>query len=406
MVQSVAYIHSLNIVHGDLKPSNWLMDEGVPCLNDLETAKDRGLYGSTATCDMSTAAHSLQTPQFAAAELKSPGQAKSRASDIYSLGVSIELVLCGGSGGAATLAEGAFASILPKMLCQQPENRITARQAENALTPLMPGGHATPVMCTEPPPYWSKAASYDWVSSSDMMPIVQRLLVETTCQNCKPYGIATRVEVHRVWRVENKILWKSYANQRAEIFERNGRSRQTEVPQCIVIEEGRLNDATNEVYLWHGLSSRNLESIAYNGLDERYAFLGGMYGVGSYLTHQWCKALQYARTGTCSIHRKKCWGKYRCECRGEKVILLCRALLGEPYMVKHTDNLKKKRIPPVRDETRQVPYDSHIAQPNNIGGQIHSEYVLFDRKSVYPEFIVSFSCKEAGCSHGSEAAWS
>ena len=69
---------------------------------------------------------------------------------------------------------------------------------------------------------------------------------------------------------------------------------------------------------------------------------------------------------------------------------MCRALLGEAYYVGPRDNMKGRRRPPVREGAGPGSvYDSNIAEPGMSAfkrKQVHSEFVLFDRKSVYPEW--------------------
>eukprot|EP00812_Abedinium_dasypus_P011116 NODE_4695_length_649_cov_254.752525.p1 GENE.NODE_4695_length_649_cov_254.752525~~NODE_4695_length_649_cov_254.752525.p1 ORF type:complete len:168 (+),score=55.49 NODE_4695_length_649_cov_254.752525:3-506(+) len=165
----------------------------------------------------------------------------------------------------------------------------------------------------------------------------------------------------------------------------------------IRLDEMRLDGATNEILLWHGLHPDDVVHVAHNGLDDRFSDLKNFYGAGSYFTDQWCKALQYSRAAGCSIRKKRCRNKFRCACPGPKVALLCRVLLGEPYMAKQSDNLKGQRHPPFRDAENQILYDSVIVEPQWMQctqkQQQHREFVLFDRRSIYPEHIVYFTCK-------------
>ncbi|CAE8722027.1 unnamed protein product, partial [Polarella glacialis] len=88
MVQSVSHMHSYGpsgVVHGDLKPSNWLWDadSSSPLLCDFETAKDRGgeIGESTQHACTTTAPH-LHTPKYTAPELEEdPRHPKTRQSD-------------------------------------------------------------------------------------------------------------------------------------------------------------------------------------------------------------------------------------------------------------------------------------------------------------------------------------
>ena len=51
----------------------------------------------------------------------------------------------------------------------------------------------------------------------------------------------------------------------------------------------------NEVFLWHGCSTKVADIIVNFGFDERLANDQDLYGAGSYFTVQVCKALQYSR---------------------------------------------------------------------------------------------------------------
>ncbi|CAK0890012.1 unnamed protein product [Prorocentrum cordatum] len=93
MIQSVAHMHTHNVVHGDLNPSNWLWDGGkeLPRLIDFETAVEAPTEGVAATSVQSTALH---THGYTAPELTAdPRRQRTKESDVYALGRSIEQVL-------------------------------------------------------------------------------------------------------------------------------------------------------------------------------------------------------------------------------------------------------------------------------------------------------------------------
>merc|ERR1711974_242454 len=138
MIQSVAYIHSLGFVHGDVKPSNWLVDRATnrPLLCDFETAKDRGLGGVTGAVTAgatSTAASPLLTRGFAAPEvLQNPHIPKSRTSDVYSLGLSIKYLLDVVICHDEEMGESSLRNLVKEMTKENPHERITALEAQQS----------------------------------------------------------------------------------------------------------------------------------------------------------------------------------------------------------------------------------------------------------------------------------
>eukprot|EP00913_Durusdinium_trenchii_P016533 g15538.t1 len=122
MIQSIAHVHSHGIVHGDLKPSNWLYDgkNKVPILCDFETARDHDV-GVTVTSK-------IQSQGFQAPELQDPSARPTLESDVFALGRSIQNVLsCVPESRPSEKSE--LHSFVSKMVCQNPMERIAAKDA-------------------------------------------------------------------------------------------------------------------------------------------------------------------------------------------------------------------------------------------------------------------------------------
>ncbi|CAJ1402069.1 unnamed protein product [Effrenium voratum] len=122
MIQSVAHVHSHDVVHGDLKPSNWLWDakNKVPTLCDFETAKD---HGASATRT------ALRSRGYVAPELSQDASARNTLeSDVFALGRSIEEVVQRVPSSRPSEKEE-LQRIVDQMLCDDPEQRTTAARA-------------------------------------------------------------------------------------------------------------------------------------------------------------------------------------------------------------------------------------------------------------------------------------
>ena len=72
-------------------------------------------------------------------------------------------------------------------------------------------------------------------------------------------------------------------------------------------------------------------------------------------------------------------------------MLLCRVIMGSPFLTDHTHN--QQRLPPDNPQTPGAPHDSIFAETGvaNGGGQLHNEYVVFNSDQVYPELLIYYT---------------
>lgn len=124
MILSVARVHSHKVVHGDLKPSNWLWDEkrGIPILCDFETAKDQAINITR------TQTSRMQSEGYVAPELKEDKARPTSASDVFALGRSIERVLSTVHQSRSSEHDN-LRGFVDKMVCNEPSHRMTAEAA-------------------------------------------------------------------------------------------------------------------------------------------------------------------------------------------------------------------------------------------------------------------------------------
>eukprot|EP00931_Biecheleriopsis_adriatica_P079149 TRINITY_DN5255_c0_g1_i5.p1 TRINITY_DN5255_c0_g1~~TRINITY_DN5255_c0_g1_i5.p1 ORF type:complete len:428 (+),score=46.78 TRINITY_DN5255_c0_g1_i5:225-1508(+) len=135
------------------------------------------------------------------------------------------------------------------------------------------------------------------------------------------------------------------------------------------------DDSINERLLLHGTRHSAVSKIAKLGFDERVA-RGGRYGDGAYFAENSCKSHQYSDM---------------CAETGERCMILARVVLGIPYLT--NGPMKSCRRPPLNPVT-EVPFNSVVANPGirtDTGPQQHREFVIFDRRQAYPEFVIYYS---------------
>ena len=138
IASALAALHLAGIVHGDVKPANILLSDGVAHLTDFGVAR-RG--------DDVTTGPVWATPSYAAPEVVS-GATPSAASDVYSLAIVLHEIVTGVSWStpAATqpLPSGDWAGILGPALATDPADRPDAASFARSLERMAPGGTALP----------------------------------------------------------------------------------------------------------------------------------------------------------------------------------------------------------------------------------------------------------------------
>jgi len=242
------------------------------------------------------------------------------------------------------------------------------------------------------PPYWrnqqANASMGRFDSRSRIQPIQAAMRASATS------GSLSQCRVHKVERVENMMLWKNYMRQKEALQDQFKVHSPTvlNLPGNLLGSHDRIIDqSTNEFWLWHGTSAATAAILAKQGFDERVASLGGLYGAGSYFADASSKSHQYAQ------------GNQQDQC----CMLYCRVIMGSAFMA--TKNMSQTRRPPSNPafggaaggrgaQGRGVagtPHNSIMAASGvgNGGQQGHNEFIVFESRQVYPEFIVWYTAR-------------
>ena len=155
---------------------------------DFETAKDRGPGGVTATRARTTAGVDALTRGFAAPELlDNPEGPKSRASDMFALGVSIThlhgIMDVSLQQQHIPLDKGAnltpLWALVDEMCRNEPADRTTAQIAQQSPVFWVDSGSTVAsqrAALGRPPPYWAQDSKYRWHPSPYMEKVVETLM--------------------------------------------------------------------------------------------------------------------------------------------------------------------------------------------------------------------------------------
>jgi hypothetical protein len=180
------------------------------------------------------------------------------------------------------------------------------------------------------------------------------------------------VSVRRCIRNEDTALWDKYAARRARV-------RQKRVPPFAHVgglpETLRLIDfsanttldrSVNEVWLFHGTSEEAALAIAKS--DFRLPSGSGNFGKGLYFAEKAEKSDNYAKANS----------------SGEKVMMLCRVILGNMYEMAGTDNKAENKV-------LGTDYDSLLGiSPSWVKLPGAREFLVYETDLVYPEYIMFY----------------
>ncbi|KAK1793872.1 hypothetical protein P4O66_010697 [Electrophorus voltai] len=168
--------------------------------------------------------------------------------------------------------------------------------------------------------------------------------------------IFNRYNILKIQKVCNKKLWERYTHRRKEVSEEN-------------------HNHPNERMLFHG--SPFVNAIIHKGFDERYAYIGGMFGAGIYFAENSSKSNQYVYgigggTG-CPLHKDR--SCYMCQ----RHLLFCRVTLGKSFL--QFSAMKMAHSPPGHHSVSGRP---------SVNGLALAEYVIYRGEQAYPEYLITY----------------
>ena len=211
----------------------------------------------------------------------------------------------------------------------------------------------------------------------------------------------TNLEVSKVVRVQNPVLWIRYAQRKEALVKECAPAPSNSVGP--VLTGSSTDQAANEYFLFHGLNENGIPGITRFGFDPRYCSLKGMFGAGLYFADNSSKANQYCHGGSCTASGFLT-GRAQCRCKKseEACVLLCRVALGDPFIEKryrgNSDGDywfgRRKEVEKTKRGQTGV-YNSVIGESKTNGGNtlMLREYVVYDSAQVYPEYIVYYERK-------------
>eukprot|EP00747_Dinoflagellata_sp_TGD_P063512 gnl/TRDRNA2_/TRDRNA2_153486_c2_seq1.p1 gnl/TRDRNA2_/TRDRNA2_153486_c2~~gnl/TRDRNA2_/TRDRNA2_153486_c2_seq1.p1 ORF type:complete len:520 (+),score=57.01 gnl/TRDRNA2_/TRDRNA2_153486_c2_seq1:108-1562(+) len=323
LIRAVSHLHSAGVIHGDIKPSNFLMSaSNVPMLCDLEVARRTG----NQSCASSTVSYLVGgTMKFLAPELCDPVTGMrlasipaTYASDSFALGCTIEAYMT--AAPIAPLLQRTASTWMSHMtemvsglMQKEPKTRLTicAALEDEKL-------HAA-MRCSSPmasPAHWVKMPGSQFIHIKDGNTLVALQKCLSHDSVALPLGLGvdqadpfpesySELVLVAAWRNENEPLWSSYAARRHQVAAECARvggapqhHSSAPLPHALHDLEGFTSTwaGANETYALHSASPAAMLQILQGGLNERYSGdgTGAMFGHGVYFSEDAGKSDQYA----------------------------------------------------------------------------------------------------------------
>ncbi|XP_021359151.1 poly [ADP-ribose] polymerase 14-like isoform X2 [Mizuhopecten yessoensis] len=206
----------------------------------------------------------------------------------------------------------------------------------------------------------------------------------------------SNIQVTKIERIENPVLFEKYAQNRAHFFRRAagfgkpltpvgqisaGSKRPLLTTQlCDANLRRDIYPEINEHYTFHGTPEDRVAVITAQGLDNRLAG-NTVIGQGVYTAESSTKSDQYA---DCVGRRDK---------TKDKKMFLTRMCLGDPFILNKKPTSVFKR-PPCKTCKKDICADlSHAGNFDSILVEdfwIFREFIVFEKDRCYPEYLITY----------------
>ncbi|CAE7697420.1 Tiparp [Symbiodinium pilosum] len=163
-------------------------------------------------------------------------------------------------------------------------------------------------------------------------------------------------------RVEDEVLWRTYAARRAEIRKRSVVRADVKPETAESFQYSAtlsLDHGVNEVWLLHGTSEVAANAISKGNFIPS---TGGCFGAGVYFADTASKSNGYAKAAG----------------DGCKIMLLCRVVLGNVRVLPKGSDSSADRF------AKDPGVDTILGETNA------REFVVYDATQIYPEYIMYY----------------
>lgn len=186
----------------------------------------------------------------------------------------------------------------------------------------------------------------------------------------------TGFSVQKVTRIENQMVWSSYAQFRSNVATLKVPVQKLSLLQDVKppSQDFKLSTECNEYWLLHGTDPKTARQIIDQGWDEKFcpfdkekAQLGGMFGQATCFADSITKIDQYINPD-----------QEVCCC------LMSRVCLGQIYITKV--GLPDARFPP------NHPKNHSVVCPKGPDSELthFSEFMVYEGHHAYPEYLIEF----------------